>query len=222
MDNNPLNQTYLESLTTGELVKLADEQGLDIPPGLDRIFIIEELLELASGDFENDEEYTEEPAAKNAESAVLPKQYNITFLETLVRDPLWIYAFWEIKGSDREIFEKAPDFTGYFLKVSPWGRIAPDDVFTVQLANEDNARYLGFPPYSENGEVPQRNYKVELFAGRGNGEIFLAAGDPFRLPILPSRTEKREKVQKLPLAYLSGVAEFHILRNEDRKFRDKR
>ena len=37
---------YLESLSTGELIDLAVKNGLDIPPGLERVFIIEELLYL--------------------------------------------------------------------------------------------------------------------------------------------------------------------------------
>ena len=222
MDTEPLTQAYLESLTTRELIRLADIHGVDIPPGLDRIFIMEELLELAVYDMEINEEIAEEQGTKNPESAILPKQYNITFLETLVRDPLWVYAFWEIKGADREIYEKAPDFGGYFLKVTPWNRVAPDEVFTVPLAPEDNARYLGFPVNDENVEAVQRSYRVELFAARGSEDIFLAVSNPFRLPVLSSKMDKHEKISNYPLIHLSGVGEFQILRNKDRRFRTKR
>lgn len=213
-----LTQANLESLTTRELINLADIHGVDIPPGLDRIFIIEELLELAAYE-ETEEEYTEEPAGKFPVSVVLPKQYNITFIDILVRDPLWIYAFWEIKGADRETLEKTPDFNGYFLKVSPWGRAAPDEIFTVPLSPDDNARYLGFPPNDENSGNGRRSFKVELFAGRGSDEMMLAASDPFVLPALSPRMENNGKN---PLIGLSGAGKFSILRNKDRQSRAKR
>ena len=38
-------KAFLKSLTTRELQKLADSAGIDIPPDLDRIFIIRELLD---------------------------------------------------------------------------------------------------------------------------------------------------------------------------------
>ena len=226
MDGISITRSYLETLTSAELIKWADHYGVDIPPGLDRIFIMEELLEIAAPDLELEEEYTEGPLVKFPESVVLPKQYNITFIETLVRDPLWAFVFWEIKGADRDIFENAADFSGYYLKVSPWGRIAPDEVFTVPLTTEDNARYLGFSP-AENEEVKEahnRRYKVELFSELGGEEIFLASTNPFKLPVLPPRIEKQESLlaNKYPLLSLSGIEEFHILRNGDRQSRTKR
>jgi hypothetical protein len=39
-DTPQLSRQLLESLSTGELIKLADDCGIDIPPGLERIFII--------------------------------------------------------------------------------------------------------------------------------------------------------------------------------------
>ncbi|MDR1147291.1 MAG: hypothetical protein LBK66_01525, partial [Spirochaetaceae bacterium] len=45
MDGCRMIRRYLESLTTRELAALADKAGIDIPPELDRIFIIEAILE---------------------------------------------------------------------------------------------------------------------------------------------------------------------------------
>ena len=227
MDGFPVSRAYLETLTSAELTKWADHYGVDIPPGLDRIFIIEELLEIAAFDTDVEEEFNEVPPAKFTEPVVLPRQYNITFIETLVRDPLWVFIFWEVKGAEREVLENSADFTGYFLKVSPWGRIAPDEVFTVPLAPEDSARYLGFPPAAGNGEIGEalnRSYRVELYAGMGKEENFLAATNPFNLPALSPRIEKQECLlaNKYPLIRLSGIEEFLILRSGDRESRKYR
>jgi hypothetical protein len=39
-------KTFLESTTTRELIRMADQAGIDIPLDLDRIFIIRELLDI--------------------------------------------------------------------------------------------------------------------------------------------------------------------------------
>ncbi|MDR2259311.1 MAG: DUF4912 domain-containing protein [Treponema sp.] len=225
MDDLRLTRAYLDSLSTNELAKLADRYGLDIPPGLERIFIIEELLDMALGDGpEEDEEpavFTEFP-----EAAALPKQYNITFLEVLIRDPLWAFVFWEIKSHDKELYEKAPDFGGYYLKVIPLdsGTEGPrENSFTVSVGIHDTAWYLGFPP-------AEGRYRVDLCVLRGNDEIVLAVSRPFMLPRLlnmPLKSGEQNpgnlgQVYLNPLARLSGAGEFPVIRNADRLSRTMR
>ena len=47
MNNEQISCAYLETLAFKDLVKLADEYGVDVPQDLDRRFLIAELLELA-------------------------------------------------------------------------------------------------------------------------------------------------------------------------------
>jgi hypothetical protein len=209
----------LESLSTRELAVLADNSGIDLPPDLERIFIIEELLDLES----EDEPPREEDAPPLAEAVYLepvplPKQYNITYIEVLLRDPLWAFAFWEIKGHDKDLHERAADFGGYFLKVIPLGNSGGDSSFTVAVGPADTAWYLGFSP--EEG-----CFKVDLCALRGEEEVLLAASHPFRLPKLlgPPRCARRDppggrENQGGPdrLALLSGLEDLRVLRNFDR------
>ncbi|MDR0399543.1 MAG: DUF4912 domain-containing protein [Treponema sp.] len=217
MDHFLLVRPYLDSLTTQELARLADKCGIDIPAELDRIFIIEELLEYRRT--EEAERETEESLAESpgySETAAIPRQYNITFIDVMVRDPLWAFVFWEIKEHDREIFEKDSDFSGYFLRASPAGERAPRDVFfTVQVDNGDTARYLGFseyPPEALRGEA----FRVELCAGFGGRWEVLAVSRTFRLPKLQEKTILgQEAAESLPV--LSGLNEFPILRSADRE-----
>jgi hypothetical protein len=212
MDDCRFAWPYLESLATHELAALADKFGIDIPPGLERNFIIEELLDL------RDEEEPEPPSLEEAyflESVPLPKQYNITFINVLIRDPLWAFAFWEVKAHDKEIHEKAPDFEGYFLRVIPEPAVVPAAVlpfegeasFTIAVGIQDSAWYLGFPP--EGG-----CFRVELCVKRGNFEVVLAASKSFKLPRLFASPGTMEVPN--PLALLSGLEELPIVRNEDR------
>jgi hypothetical protein len=240
MDECHLTRRYLESLTTRELAVLADNAGIDIPPGLDRIFIIEEILE-AENDDENDSDRGEEVPFEEAEfldPVPLPKQYNITYIKTLIRDPLWVFVFWEIKSHDKEFYEKIQDFEGYFLKVSsvagecsgyfplPEGKKSPPPQkkpvsglsFTVPVGPEDMAWYLGFPPeYSGKDVAGGGWFQVELCVCWGTEQAVLAVSKPFRLPALLQSAGA--KTSRSPLAGLSAMDELPVLRNGDSRSR---
>jgi hypothetical protein len=218
----PVSRPWLESLSTGELVKLADSCGIDIPPGLERIFIIEELLEYNNS--ENQEVKDEiEINPSYSESVALPKQYNISYIEVVIRDPLWIFVFWEIKGHDREVHENAQDFKGYCLRVIPLneGETEParkENSFTVPVDVNDSARYLGF---AERSLQASRSYVVKLGVIRGDSELQIASSAPFCLPRL-IEDEYLQEMSRSPLVRLSGVQDLLITKSTDRQSRVKR
>jgi len=221
MDDN-LNVTYsrshLESLSTGELVELAESIDIDIPPGLERIFIIEELLEnFSTNDTETREEIGINPSY--SESVQLPKQYNISFVDVMIRDPLWVYVFWEIKGHDREAYENAYDFKGYILRVVPLdkGETIPkskDNSYMVTISTEDSSRYLGFTEQSTEKSSNEGNrYIVMIGAVRGDTEHQIAISTPFCLPRLVENNDAFP--DQNPLLRLSGIQDFTTIRTTD-------
>jgi hypothetical protein len=206
-------RSYLESLTTRELAVLADNTGLDIPPVLERIFIIEELLDFESEDETGTSGEVSPGEAENGEPGFpellsLPKQYNITYIEVMLRDPLWVFAFWEIKSQDREIYEKSAVFEGYHLKVSPLDAIpSPENVpFIIPVETGDSAWYIGFPPGGG-------RFKVELCVQNGEVAVVLAVSRSFRLPKLAGAAASP------PLVELSGADDLQVLRNVDSQSR---
>jgi hypothetical protein len=210
-DELPLDRSFLESVTTTELLKLADRAGIDLPPGLDRTIVIEELLETGEPEKAGDKQNLggENPDGKAAQPATapLPKHYNINYIEVLIRDPLWAFAFWEINAHDKEALEGAPEFGGYCLRVMPVPGPG-DSSFTVQVGTGDSAWYLGFPP--EGGR-----FTVELCAIRKDTPVVLAVSKPFRVPTLPGEAHASAG----PLLRLSGIDDFTILRNTIRSSR---
>jgi len=216
--NVPVSRQWLESLSTDELVKLADTYSIDIPPGLERIFTIEEILEASSMDsLPAENEIVENPSY--SETALLPKQYSISFLEVIIRDPLWVFVFWEIKTHEREIFEHAKDFNGYFLRVIPYKDQKPlEDSFTVLINPDDNARYIGF---AEQSNHSPDSYVIKLGALRGESEVLITSCEPFCLPRL-SDNEDIAEICKNPLIRLSGAQDLIITKNLDRQSRAKR
>jgi hypothetical protein len=243
MNQDRLTRFFLETLTTAELVKMTEQKGIDIPPDLERIFIIEELLEASAGQKvesaadpddlteEKPEEAPEESRSKHTfeQSVDLPARYNITFIDVLVRDPLWVFVFWEVRGSDKGFYESSPDFNGYYLRLletQGTSALRWEESFIVPVEPEDSAWYLGIPrePWEES---PCRYCRVELGVRRAEEKIRLALSRPFTLPVLredPARMERDESLSGVyanPLSSLSGLWEFPLLYHEGRPSRLK-
>jgi uncharacterized protein len=220
MPDGPVSRTWLESLSTAELIKLADSFGIDIPLGLERIFIIEELLEYSDTDIEEKADDLEINPAY-IETTVLPKQYNISYIEVIIRDPLWVFVYWEIKGHDREVHEHANDFKGYCLRVVPLNERNTElneASFTVPVNADDSARYLGF---AEHSSQSHGCYIIRLAVIRGNSELPVAESLPFRLPRL-IENEEINAMKENPLFRFSGVQDLSIIKNTDRRSKVKR
>jgi hypothetical protein len=219
MDSSCFAIPYLESLSTSELMGLAEKCGLDLPLGLERVFIIEELYYLGH-DGENKASETDDLDHREIKEAVaLPRQYNISFIEVLVRDPLWVFVFWEIKKHDWELHQKSADFSGYFLRVVPLkgDSLQPDIAasFTVAVGIADFAWYVGFSP--EDG----RHFRIELCSRHSDDCTVLAESRPFVLPrlIRPQIGNPEEDIQAVynnSLVKLSGVDRFSLIHSKDR------
>ena len=223
---------YLESLSTAELVELAGRNGLDIPPNFERVFVIGELLELGLANARWDERLREvgdeaawgDPSGEGTiepreivDVAELPEQYGSSYVDVLIRDPLWVFAFWEIRKQGRE---PQDDEAGYCLRIVP---LRGDDLladiaasFTVAVGAKDTSLYIGIP--DEDG----RCFRIELCVKQGDGQAVLAASHPFRLPrpVAPPDGDPRA-VYGNPLAELSGVRCFPLVRSVDRLHRNK-
>jgi len=220
--NAPAARPWLGSLSTDELIKLADSYGIDIPFGLERIFIIEELLECTN----TDKQETTSDLVVNpsySETVLLPKQYNISYVDVIIRDPLWIFVFWEVKGHDRELHENAPDFNGYCLRIVPLDENgneskSKENLFTVPVSKEDHARYLGL---TEHIGLNTNSYVIKLGVIRGESEFHIASSLPFHLPAL-SENEITASLANNPLIRMSGVQDLLIMMKTDRQPRIKR
>jgi len=235
MEGFPLTRVYLESLATGDLLAIADKLRIDIPDNPDRIFIIEELLDFSSRE-EGSPFISKEPELNDlilTESVPLPKQYNITFIDVMIRDPLWAFVFWEIKASEKEEFEKDENFDGYYLKISRLDEknsgSGNDGLFIVPVKSEDTAWYLSLSPAFEADSSWSDNsqFKVEFCASVGGIETALAVSKAVKLPYLPELPSIAGKHDASSawgneLICLSGYTDFHVLRRNERQLRVKK
>ena len=101
MNNEQINCAYLETLAFKDLIKLADEYGVDVPQDLDRRFLIAELLELAQEESNaNDLQMIITDDDEENEEINLPANYNETKIAAILRNPAWLFVFWNISEFD--------------------------------------------------------------------------------------------------------------------------
>lgn len=145
MEKEALSRNYLETLTSADLVALADDYGIDIPEGLSRRFIIGELLEAideaddsSSADFLNDD-------SDFKANTVLPKSYNETQITLLLRNPAWAFVYWDLNESDYREVIQTKTFTTFVLRVLYFSQAddeKPAEVYDIPVKYEDLDRYI--------------------------------------------------------------------------------
>ncbi len=208
MGETQLKKSYLESLSTDDLAALAEDLGLDLPHDLNRIFVIQEILEASQQEVEAEDDI-EDVASVKVEKT--PYFYNKTYVEVLLRDPVWAFVFWEIKTQDRQIYEESPGFNGYQLRVVSLypGKASDDDSFSIDVDVMDKAWYICFP--SSKGW-----FKVELRLKKAKETVLLAESPPFKIPENINALLQTVDTHPLaPILLLSGLDQLEITHSSD-------
>jgi uncharacterized protein len=222
-DYAAVNVERLSGLSVDALYALADKMALDLPPELDRVFIIEALLEA----FEEDNEdrkalgdaavHIEEKKYSGSEldeidasidaAPCLECRYNETVIHVIVKDPEWAFVFWDISDDEFDFLKEADGFSCLFLRVikEPGFDGKGTASFDVVVGNDDDHWYLFLPEEDQ-------SYRIDLYARFGTKSRLLTHSDVIRTPralvadsfssLEPSATE---------LAMLSGVASLEIV-----------
>lgn len=216
MEAQRLSRSYLETLSTDDLARVARRLGLDLPEDLNRIFIIEEVLDASLEGEEASEDEALIDGSHPDPTEPLPASYNETFIGVLLRDPVWAYAFWEIRQVDRELHAQDPSFVGYALRVT-YPTVArggtEESPFIIPVSLSDSAWYLCLP--SGTGW-----FRVELLCRRGEREERLAISAPFKVPRGEATPEIFDAKGDVPEVFvLSGLEELRVLKGGDRESR---
>jgi hypothetical protein len=168
----------LESLTSPDLVALAEEYGIDVPANLNRRLIIGELLDAGA---------TAPPMPKLS----LPKTYNETAITAILRLPVWVYVYWDFSKQDLRRIE-GPGKPKLLLRTE-----SRTEFFVTPLAIHDRDYYVHLSP----GRKPLR-FSLVL------GEEVLACSPWVELPHGCPRFSSLVASEPLPpLLELSGYRE---------------
>ena len=93
IEQNNLTRTYLETLSSSDLIEISQDYGIDIPDNLSRGFIISEILDTLEEqilDFEDLKDSSTKP-----EVLELPFSYNENKIIAVLKNPVWCYVSWD-------------------------------------------------------------------------------------------------------------------------------
>jgi len=163
MDTVNVTRSYLEKLSTPELISLADEYGIDIPESLNRRFIIGELLE-ATEELNEEKKDTMHGDGAVPDGIDLPESYNETTITAVMQNPVWCYVYWDFKESDKEKILHTPSFISFVLKVIFFGDDeSVQETFDINISSSCKEQYVLLPPR-------ETAVRIDLYAEFKNAE----------------------------------------------------
>ena len=145
MSDTKLSRAYLETLPSADLIALADDLGIDIPENLNRRFIIGELLEAAEDMDDSDDDLVESSEVTTAD---LPETYNETVISAVLRNPVWLFVYWDVKKDHITQIRKSDKVQSLSLRVNLFHRddsTLVADFFDVPISLDDRNRYVLLP-----------------------------------------------------------------------------
>lgn len=205
MEKIPLNRAYLETLSTTDLVALADENGIDIPEGLNRRFIIGELLDIAEDDRSTEADSALLDAEYTVTSNAMPETYNETQITALLRDPGWVFVYWDFHTTLLSAVTGNHRFETFFLRVNSLSNAKPavvTDFFDVEVGTHDRKWYV---------HLSNRDFacRIDLYA-RNTQEKEQLLAKSVELPIPFGNTGETltaPQRRNPPLLELSGIGD---------------
>ena len=199
-----LSRGFLETLSSIELIRLADEYGIDIPDDLSRQFIIGDLIQL--GEELERSENAKESIVLSDEKAMnvdtLPKTYNETKIDTVLRNPVSLFVWWDLAES---LVERVTEtFGALSLAVCFFEDESgekPCGTFDIKISLEDREQYVIIP-------AGKKIVRVDLVCECDGRKDTLAFSRPLPLPQTPQIVSMRpgEKLDIPPVMEISGVA----------------
>ena len=220
METNLLSRERLESLSSADLVSLTEEYGIDIPDSLSRRFIIGELLELAeelSSDAqtpEMSEDDSPPPLGQEGEgSRPLPATFNETEIDFTFRNPVWLYAFWDISSSLLKRISSMDSLDSLCVRVSYFSSPSENSAcesFDCRVSVSDREKFIMIKS-SRGADCPRRFVRVDLVALMDDGTSEnLALSRKVPLPLgsaLLSDARPGRDVPLSPIYEASGMRE---------------
>lgn len=206
MKKDAFSRQQLESMTTADLIVLGDKFGIEIPDNLNRSLIIGEILE--ANEELNIPEKTTSVQIIEEDIPVpdqLPKTYNNTYIDAIIRSPAWLFAFWDIKESDVNAIKNRRDFESIFLHISFFdapNNEEPSKAIDIKTDFETNEQSILLPS-------GKRWLKIDLaISYKGKLPEVLCSSRIIELPLEREdiqNIQPGKKVNYPPLIQLSGM-----------------
>ena len=178
MEDEKISRANLETLSFSDLVKLADEYGVDVPEDLDRRLLIGELLELSEENKHGEEQNMIISAGEGScQDVNLPKSYNETQISCVLRNPVWAFVFWDLSETDINMLRQISDIK-ISLRVcilASQDDMTVEEVLEIEIPKGVNEQYVLLPS--------GKNYmRVELVYSTGSTREVLAFSSVVAIP----------------------------------------
>jgi len=138
-----ITKTLLFSLSSGDLIDLAKQHDLFVPPNISRQSLINELLEL---DIDARElPYNTIKMLGIGEYEELQSSYGQTEIHLLLCDPIWCFAFWDIGEMEIEKIANESTTVQYFLRVMSFKSKEDASPYTyqdIEVKQDERSLYI--------------------------------------------------------------------------------
>ena len=190
-----MTKERLEALSLEALQEIARREDVSFNANAGRDTLIELILE------EEEEEESDRESCNNAAMRVkkkkfgifkdefesdlsdyeLPDSYNETKITLLLRDPLWAFAYWDLKQADVEKIENLSDarllLRVYQVDDSATGGGARTEPFEIPVKVTDRRWYINLPK-------PGFTYSLELIVRSRRNERALCESNSVKSPVI--------------------------------------
>lgn len=219
MENKVLSLSYLETLSSADLVSLADDYGIDIPDDLNRRFIIGELLEVA-GEMNSKPVHTQnmnEDGEVPEEDYELPPSFNSTEISVILQNPAWAFVYWDISSEALKKISESSRFKHLVLRVLYFeseDENSPVEYYDTQISISDREQYVLL-------ETGKKFFRVDLAAVFADGTMDnLTISKKIPLPKTPEIISKAfpgQEVEFPKILEISGLKK--LLKSHYEKYR---
>ncbi len=144
MEKNDLTRSYLETLSSTDLIALSDDYGIDIPENLTRYFIIGEILDSLEGQ-QSKQKLKTDTVEEKMNTLELPFSYNEDKIVAVLRNPAWCYVTWDFKHETLISHTENLSFKTFIIRLSYHEDIETDivkEVFDIQLNLSDREQFI--------------------------------------------------------------------------------
>ncbi|HOV39123.1 MAG TPA: DUF4912 domain-containing protein [Spirochaetales bacterium] len=175
-----MNRKRLEALPEEILRKLLEQEGIEVPEDVERILLIDALLEILEEKLEEQElqnnnlvqvsqkkyDLTLPELIDTDDVAIepLPMFYPETKIQFLLRDPFWAFVYWDVKAESLSALKREEGAEKFILRILQLQDIPRDsnpgswmvvDFFDIELGCKDYSWYINLP-------VQDASYCAEL------------------------------------------------------------
>ncbi len=161
-----MTKERLHSFTYEQLIEISNRSNVLVTPGVDKDTLINILIDAYEEDrIEREELHNlaiqmesrkfsicqdEEIDLDTEDDLELPLRYNETKITVLLRDPSWIFCYWDLEDKKLEEVENTPGYKGLIFRIveldsAEYDKDAVLDYFDIPIKSVDFRRYVNLP-----------------------------------------------------------------------------